>query len=47
MVIGDVGGNVVVAAAQVLDEGMTGREDPPERCRFSPRIGRSRAFSRP
>jgi hypothetical protein len=45
---GDVGGEFIVAAAEVLDEGM-----PPaarvraDRWRFRPRIGRSRAFSRP
>ena len=28
VVTGDVGGDVVMAAAQILHEGMTGREDP-------------------
>jgi hypothetical protein len=28
VVVGDVGGDVVVAAAQILHEGMTGGEDP-------------------
>jgi hypothetical protein len=28
VVTGDFGGDVVVAAAQILHEGMTGREDP-------------------
>jgi len=45
---GDVGGEFVVAAAQILDEGVPGGDDPrAERWRFRPRIGRSRAFSRP
>jgi len=45
---GDAGGDAVVAAAQVLYEGMTGREGiRAELWRFSPRIGRSLAFSRP
>ena len=44
----DVGGEFVVAAAEVLDEGMPGGDHrAAERKRFSPRIGRSRAFSRP
>jgi hypothetical protein len=42
--VGGVGGDVVVAALEVLHESVSGGEDP---CCFRPRIGRSRAFSRP
>ena len=42
-----VGGDVVVAAAEVLHERMTGGEDPRRAVALQPRIGRSRAFSRP
>jgi hypothetical protein len=43
-----LGGDVVVAAAQVLDEGMSCGEDPGGAGgRFRPRIAPSRAFSRP
>jgi hypothetical protein len=43
----DVGRDLVVAAAQVLDEGMTGARIRADRCRSSPPIGLNRAFSRP
>jgi hypothetical protein len=44
---GDIGGDVVVAVAEVLHERMTCSQDPRRAGRFRPRIGRSRAFSRP
>ncbi len=47
VMVGDVGGDVVVAATQVLHEGVPGARIRADRCRFRPRIGRSRAFSRP
>src|SRR6266487_5309369 len=40
-------GDVVVAAAEVLHECITDGENPRRAVRFTPRIGRSRAFSRP
>jgi hypothetical protein len=43
----DVGGDVVVAAAEVLHERVPGGEDPRRAVPFRPRTGRSRAFSRP
>jgi hypothetical protein len=43
----DVGGEFVVAAAQILNERVTGGDDPRGPVGFSPRIGRSGAFSRP
>ena len=48
----EVDAEFVVAAAQVLDERVPGADDPvqitrAERSCFSPRIGRSRDFSRP
>jgi hypothetical protein len=45
--VGDVGGNVVVAAAKVPHERVPGGEDQRWPMPFRPRIGRSRAFSRP
>jgi len=38
---------IVEAPAEVLDEGVRGDDDPGGTVRFSPRIGRSRAFRRP
>jgi hypothetical protein len=43
----DLGGDVVVVAAQVLHEGMSGGEDPRGAVPLQSRISRSRAFSRP
>jgi len=42
-----MGGDVVVAAAQILHKRMTGGQVRAERWRFKPRIGRSRALRRP
>ena len=42
----DVGGDVIVAAAEIRHERMPGGEDRAGRCRVRPRIGRSRAVSR-
>jgi hypothetical protein len=42
--VGDVGGDVGAATAQVLHEGVTVAGVCAERWRFRPRIGRSRAF---
>jgi hypothetical protein len=44
---GDVHGDVVVAAAQVLHERVAGREERADLWRVRPRIGRDRAVSRP
>lgn len=43
----DVGGEFVVATAQVLQERVTSRDHLAERSHFSPRIGRMRAVRRP
>jgi hypothetical protein len=45
--MGDVGGDVVVAAAQVRHERVTGGENPRRAVPLQARIGWSRAFSRP
>jgi len=42
-----VDSEIVEASAEVLDEGMAGDDDLAVRSRFSPRMGRSRAFKRP
>jgi hypothetical protein len=42
---GDVGGEFVVAAAEVLDEARPAAMIRADRRRFSPRIGRSRPWS--
>jgi hypothetical protein len=44
---GDVGGEFAVAAAEILDERVPGSQDPRRPVAFEPRIGLSRAFSRP
>ena len=44
---GDVGGEFVVAAAQILDERVPGGDDPGGSVAFQPAHRRSRAFSRP
>ncbi len=44
---GDFGSDVVVTAAQILHEGVTGGEDPRGAVALQARIGRNRAFSRP
>jgi hypothetical protein len=43
---GDVAGEFAVAAANVLHQCRPGSQDPRGPVAFSPRIGRSRAFSR-
>jgi hypothetical protein len=47
VVAGDFGSDVIVTAAQILHEGVTGGEDPRRAVAFQARIGCSRAFSRP
>jgi hypothetical protein len=44
---GDVGDEFIMAAAKVLHEGVPGARFRADRWRLIPRIGRSRAFSRP
>ena len=44
---GDVGGEFMVAAEEVLHEGVPALMIRAGLRRFTPRIGRSRAFSRP
>jgi hypothetical protein len=43
----DINARFVVAAAQVLDECVSGANDAVERSLFRPRIGHSRDLSRP
>jgi hypothetical protein len=47
IVDGQVDGELVVAAPQVLHERVPAKIVRAEASRFSPRIGRNRAFSRP
>jgi hypothetical protein len=44
---GDIGGEFIVAAVKILDERCPAARIRADRRRFRPRIGRSRAFSRP